>query len=101
MWNDNLFIDNDLDFEEDEDLAGVGKMNRREYLEKLKKNDPEFYATMMASSDIMDMNSSGEEEEEDDDEEEDDQERGGPLFEPPSHLEVCNCVNNSSLLTVL
>lgn len=77
----------DLDFEEDEDLAGVGKMSRKEYLENLKKNDPEFYATMMESSDVMDLNSSGEE---DTDEEEEDQERGGAIFQPPSELEVCS-----------
>uniref|UniRef100_A0A0P4WBG0 Uncharacterized protein n=1 Tax=Scylla olivacea TaxID=85551 RepID=A0A0P4WBG0_SCYOL len=75
----------DLDFEEDEDLAGVGKMSRKEYLEKLKKSDPEFYATMMESSDVMDLNSSGEE---DSEEEEEDQERGGAVFQPPSKLEV-------------
>lgn len=72
----------DLDFEEDEDLAGVGNMSRKQYLEKLKKSDPEFYATMMQSSDLMDLNSSGEDESEE-------EERGGAIFEPPDKLEVC------------
>ncbi|MPC17800.1 Nucleolar complex protein 2 [Portunus trituberculatus] len=85
-----MLTDNDdLDFEEDEDLAGVGKMSRKQYLEKLKKNDPEFYATMMESTDVMDLNSSGEEDsEEEEEEEEEDKERGGAIFQPPSKLEV-------------
>lgn len=71
----------DLDFEEDEDLAGVGTMSRNQYLEKLKKSDPDFYATMMQSSDLMDLNSSGEDESEE-------EERGGAIFEAPDKLEV-------------
>lgn len=59
-------------------------MSRKEYLAKLKKNDPEFYATMMQSSDIMDLDSSGEEDSEEDEEEE----RGGAVFQPPDKLEV-------------
>lgn len=85
-----LITDNDdLDFEEDEDLAGVGSMNRKDYLEKLKKNDPEFYATMMQSSDIMDLNSSGDEEDSEEEKDEDEEEeRGGAIFQPPEKLEV-------------
>lgn len=87
----NLFLvldNDDLDFEEDEDLAGVGNMSRKEYLEKLKKNDPDFYATMMQSSDVMDLNSSGEDDSEEEDED-DEEERGGAVFQPPEKLEVC------------
>ena len=64
-------------------------MSRKDYLEKLKQNDPEFYATMMESTDVMDLNSSGEEDS-DEEEEEEDQERGGAIFQPPSQLEVCS-----------
>ncbi|KAG0716011.1 Nucleolar complex protein 2 [Chionoecetes opilio] len=83
-----------LSLRKDEDLAGVGKLSRKKYLEQLKKSDPEFYATMMDSTDLMDMNSSGEEEEEEEEseeeeeDEEEDAERGGAIFQPPSQLEV-------------
>lgn len=85
----NMKDDDDEDIDEDEDISDVANMSRKEYLEKLKKNDPEFYSMVMQSSDVMALHSSDEEndllEEESDD---DDPEKGGKVFQPPSKLEV-------------
>ncbi|XP_045619881.2 nucleolar complex protein 2 homolog isoform X1 [Procambarus clarkii] len=78
-------VDDEMDFDEGEDLSGVGNMTRKEYLEKLKKNDPEFYAAMMQSADVMGLQSSDEEDENDDEE---DPEKGGSVFQPPAKLEI-------------
>ncbi|KAK7019794.1 Nucleolar complex protein 2 [Halocaridina rubra] len=67
----------DLDddsFDDDEEFASASKMSREEYLEKLKETDPEFYATLMQSSDLMDTKSSDEEEDDDDIESEEEEE---------------------------
>jgi len=101
-------IPDDESDEESEDMENAGSMSQKEYLEKLKKSDPTFYATLMQSKDVMELKSSDEEEEEDDtgkegfgnqDEQDDlvdtdsdvsdddDKEKGGPLFEPPDKLE--------------
>ncbi|KAG7153729.1 nucleolar complex protein 2 homolog [Homarus americanus] len=84
--------DDDLDFEDDEDLSSVTKLNRKDYLETLKKNDPHFYDMMMQSSDVMDLRSSDEEDEtnilEEESSDEEDPERGGAIFQPPTKLEV-------------
>ncbi|XP_071520446.1 LOW QUALITY PROTEIN: nucleolar complex protein 2 homolog [Panulirus ornatus] len=93
-WKDDD-DDEDNDFEEDKELAGAGGLNRKEYLEKLKKTDPDFYAAIMQSSEVMDQYSSDEEDENDIDkeesssgEEEEDPQRGGAVFQPPAKLEV-------------
>nr|XP_045619888.1 nucleolar complex protein 2 homolog isoform X2 [Procambarus clarkii] len=78
-------VDDEMDFDEGEDLSGVGNMTRKEYLEKLKKNDPEFYAAMMQSADVMGLQSTDEEDENDDEE---DPEKGGSVFQPPAKLEI-------------
>ncbi|KAK4303489.1 hypothetical protein Pmani_024498 [Petrolisthes manimaculis] len=86
----------DDDFGEENYLAGKGRLSQEEYLKHLKQTDPEFYATMMESRDILDMHSSGSEnemegsEKEDDegDDEEYDPERGGAVLELPDKLEA-------------
>ncbi|XP_042867522.1 nucleolar complex protein 2 homolog [Penaeus japonicus] len=68
-------MDEELEDEEDEEeLAHSTKMSQKEYLNKLKKSDPDFYQTMMQSAEVMDMQSSGDEEEGSDDEEEEEEE---------------------------
>lgn len=81
--------DSDVGEDEDEDEdADVGKLSQEEYLKKLKQCDPEFYATMMQSSEVLDMHSSDSEEELEGDEEEDDPEREGGELEPPYATKV-------------
>lgn len=70
-------------------------MSRKEYLEKLKKTDPQFYNMMMQAADELNLEDSEEEGGKDidkdlssDEEEEDDPERGGAIFQPPTKLEV-------------
>lgn len=79
----------DDDLGGDEDQSGVGKLSQEEYLKQLKQNDPEFYATMMESSEVLDMHSSDSEEELEGDEEEENGEEqdilegeGGALEDP-------------------
>ncbi|XP_047472777.1 nucleolar complex protein 2 homolog [Penaeus chinensis] len=70
-------MEEDLEEEEDEEMAQSTKMSQKEYLNKLKKSDPDFYQTMMQSSEVMDMQSSGDEEEDSDaGEEEEDSDAG-------------------------
>ena len=51
-----------MELDNEDNLADVGKLSRDEYLQQLKKSDPQFYPTMMQSSDVMDLMSSSEEE---------------------------------------
>ena len=51
-------------------MADASNMSQKEYLKKLKETDPEFYKTMMQSSEVLDMKSSDEEEESENEEEE-------------------------------
>ncbi|XP_076056618.1 nucleolar complex protein 2 [Oratosquilla oratoria] len=72
--------DEESEEDESEELDAPTKLSRKEYLEKLKKNDPDFYNTIMQSEDVMGLQSS-------DDEDDDDDERGGKIFQPPEELE--------------
>lgn len=83
----------DSDLGGDEDLSGVENLSRVDYLKQLKQNDPEFYATMMQSSEVLDMHSSdseeeGEGDEEENDEEQEDTEKEGGTLKPSDKKEV-------------
>ncbi|XP_068225049.1 nucleolar complex protein 2 homolog [Palaemon carinicauda] len=56
---------------EDEGMADASSLSQKEYLNKLKETDPEFYSAMMQSSELMDLKSSDEEEEEESGDEKD------------------------------
>jgi len=106
----------DSELEDEDDMENASSMSQKEYLAKLKKSDPTFYATLMQSKDVMELQSSDEEEEaegeegaepeqEQEEEEENNQqeeavefddidvsddedpEKGGLLFEPPDKLD--------------
>lgn len=71
------------DFSDDEDIAETSNLSQKEYLEKLKETDPEFYSAMMQSSELMDLKSSDEEDEdEDEDDETEDKEGLNPESSP-------------------
>ncbi|CAL4091138.1 unnamed protein product [Meganyctiphanes norvegica] len=66
-------VGSDSEFDDEDEMENASSMSQKEYLAKLRKSDPTFYATLMQSKDVMDLKSSDEEEEE---EEEIEQEEG-------------------------
>lgn len=69
-------------------MKGAGNMTQKEYLDKLKKSDPQFYNMMMQASDELDLPGSDEEEDGDEEGGEGDSERGGAIFQVPEKFEV-------------